>query len=257
MRKQLHAFLKKSGLSKATDLFYNPLYNLIMTPIKRKRMMTFYSQFIKTGDLCFDIGANVGNRTEIFVKLGAKVIAVEPQPACASLLQKKLLSNKNAVIVPKAIDSKIGTAELYINPNKDVWTMSSMSKKFIEKQKQRGADQYDSKIEVETTTMDELVKEYGTPRFVKIDVEGFETNVLMGLNTSLAALSFEYTPAMMQHTIECIRIVQKLMPDAKYNYSEIETFKLNLPEWTDADQLMEILKSLPQDSVEGDVYVKA
>jgi hypothetical protein len=44
----------------------------------RKRL-TFYRNFIRNGDLCFDIGANIGTRTEAFLELGAKVVAVEPQ----------------------------------------------------------------------------------------------------------------------------------------------------------------------------------
>src|SRR5262245_21821949 len=47
----------------------------------------FYSQVLKPGELCFDIGANVGNRLKVFRKIGARVVAVEPQPACASVLR--------------------------------------------------------------------------------------------------------------------------------------------------------------------------
>ena len=53
--------------------------------VKRKRLasrrgLNFYSELIKKDDLCFDIGANYGNRSEVFIKLGAKVVAFEPQP---------------------------------------------------------------------------------------------------------------------------------------------------------------------------------
>ena len=33
--------------------------------LRSKNRIAFYSQFIKKGDLCFDIGANIGNRTDI------------------------------------------------------------------------------------------------------------------------------------------------------------------------------------------------
>jgi predicted RNA methylase len=47
-----------------------------------QRRSEFYSQFVSSGDLVFDVGANVGNRSKIFSRLGARVIAFEPQPAC-------------------------------------------------------------------------------------------------------------------------------------------------------------------------------
>ncbi len=46
----------------------------------------FYSQFIRPGDLVFDIGANRGDRTEVFVQMGARVVAAEPQPWLAAPL---------------------------------------------------------------------------------------------------------------------------------------------------------------------------
>ena len=48
----------------------------------------FYSKLIQNGDLCFDVGANVGNRTEAFLKLGARIVAVEPQPECIAVLNE-------------------------------------------------------------------------------------------------------------------------------------------------------------------------
>ncbi|MEN8172361.1 MAG: hypothetical protein ABFS03_05715, partial [Chloroflexota bacterium] len=47
-----------------------------------QRMLGFYSQFIASNDLCFDVGANRGSRTKIFRQLGTRVVAVEPQAAC-------------------------------------------------------------------------------------------------------------------------------------------------------------------------------
>src|SRR5439155_7684012 len=49
-------------------------------------MRGFYSAFVGPNDLVFDVGANVGNRTKVFLRLGSRVVAVEPQPACVSLL---------------------------------------------------------------------------------------------------------------------------------------------------------------------------
>ena len=55
----------------------------------KKEMISFYSQFVPNGGLVFDIGANIGNRIEIFLEIGATVIAVEPQAACVAILKEK------------------------------------------------------------------------------------------------------------------------------------------------------------------------
>lgn len=55
----------------------------------RQRALNLYGQFIRPGDLCFDIGANLGNRVALFLALGATVVAVEPQEICTRVLQLK------------------------------------------------------------------------------------------------------------------------------------------------------------------------
>ena len=73
-----------------------------------KKRITFYSQFIKKGNLCFDIGANVGNRAEVFLEIGAKVIAVEPQSKCVKVLNEKFGNNEN-ISMSLALPDWVGT----------------------------------------------------------------------------------------------------------------------------------------------------
>jgi hypothetical protein len=61
--------------------------------------LTFYRQFIRPGDLCFDIGANVGHKTEMFLSLGARVISVEPQP--------QLIEEIGRVFVCKRVERRL------------------------------------------------------------------------------------------------------------------------------------------------------
>jgi hypothetical protein len=49
-------------------------------PFRRRRLSQFYARFIRPGDLCFDIGAHVGSRLGAWLPLGARIVAVEPQP---------------------------------------------------------------------------------------------------------------------------------------------------------------------------------
>jgi len=55
----------------------------------------FYRVFVAAGDLCFDVGANLGNRTRCFRQLGCTVVAVEPQGECF----RKLAQPQNLWVV--------------------------------------------------------------------------------------------------------------------------------------------------------------
>ena len=76
--------LKKAGLDVPIRRLYHKRY--------ARRRTQFYSKFVKRGDLCFDIGTNIGTRIDVFLALGASVVAVEPQTICIKYLQKKYCS---------------------------------------------------------------------------------------------------------------------------------------------------------------------
>ena len=62
-------------------------------PAKRRRARRFYGALVRPGDLCFDIGAHLGDRTAHFLTLGARVVAVEPQPQLMALLRRRFGRN--------------------------------------------------------------------------------------------------------------------------------------------------------------------
>jgi 16S rRNA A1518/A1519 N6-dimethyltransferase RsmA/KsgA/DIM1 with predicted DNA glycosylase/AP lyase activity len=68
------------------------------------RRINFYSQFISPDDLCFDVGANMGNRIEALLKLRAKVVVIEPQTKCHEIL-KRVFGNK-IILVIKGLGEK-------------------------------------------------------------------------------------------------------------------------------------------------------
>jgi FkbM family methyltransferase len=220
------------------------------------KMLDFYSKFVKEGDLCFDIGANVGNRTEVFHKLGATVVAVEPQQSCASILRKRFCNCANVHIVQKALDKATGQKDIFITSGS---TLSSMSEDWIRNVQQSGRFKeqvWDKREVIETTTFDLLIKEFGRPAFCKIDVEGFEYNVLRGLSEPVKAMSFEFHPEYIQCAMNCIRYLSEL-GTTTYNYSEGESMSLSLLDWVKPDEITSILGSLRKsENIFGDIYVK-
>lgn len=89
---------------------------------------TLYQCFIRPGDLVFDVGANMGMRTKLFLQLGARVVAIEPQKACAAFLSS-VLPPARATVVNKALGSQDGQAELHVST---AHTLSSLSPEWIE-----------------------------------------------------------------------------------------------------------------------------
>ena len=222
------------------------------------RKLAFYRQFVRPGELCFDIGANRGNRTEAFLALGARVVAVEPQTECADILAKRFSAHADFHLIRKAVDSSVGQAEILIC-NCD--TISSLSREWIEKVKEskrfEGLD-WTRTEKVATTTLDELIREYGRPAFCKIDVEGFELSVLKGLSHSVTCVCFEFTPEYLEPALACVDHLAGLGP-AVFNFSPGETFAFEHSPWLSPERMKEELRQLSargDNVLFGDIYVK-
>lgn len=212
-----------------------------------------YGNLVKPGELCFDIGANEGNRVKPLLAVGARVVAVEPQESCYTKLQKEY--GDKIIVVPKGIDAQEGEKDLYIA---SISVFSSFSQEWIDSVKDGRFYErtWDKKVKVPMTTLDALIKEYGIPAFIKIDVEGFELQVLKGLSEPIRYMSFEYTvPEQTQNAIECIRKIESLDKDAKFNYCTGENMTWAIKKWLSTDQMIEHLQT-PQfmKNGNGDIY---
>jgi len=247
----------KTLINRPRKVVYKYLYlpQMLMRIRHRREMLRFYSQFINQGDLCFDVGASLGNRTEIFLKLGAIVVAIEPQSVCMRQLKKKYHENSRVILIQKALGEKEGEGELLLS---QAHTISSMSKEWISSVKSSGRFRrytWNKSVMVPMTTLDKLIEEFGKPSFCKIDVEGFEFQVLQGLSQPIRTLSFEFTPEFMDSAINCIGHLSKI-GFAKFNYSVGESMRLALPRWVTSDEICKILADLPHKTIFGDVYAK-
>ncbi|MFO0813506.1 MAG: FkbM family methyltransferase [Gemmatales bacterium] len=146
-----------------------------------QKELDFYSQFVKPNSLCFDVGANYGLKTEVFLRLGAKVVAFEPQPECIKEIESRLGQQSKLTIEQTALGQAPGQMTLYIMSYR---TKSSLLKDWQGEQV--------GNLEVPVSTLDRMIAKYGVPNFCKIDVEGFELEVLKGLSQPIPMISFEY-----------------------------------------------------------------
>jgi FkbM family methyltransferase len=226
---------------------YNPLRDAYQRTCNRpywtnrKEMESFYSQFISRGDLVFDIGANVGEYTETFLRLGARVIAVEPNPDLQSGL-KKIRPADRLTVESVALGASNGVADLHVS-DRDV--LSSLSSDWIAVAKNSDRFQgvsWSRKLQVTVLTLDALIERHGTPSFIKIDVEGFEKEVLCGLSHAPRFLSFEYNTEILETALECI--TQKCFsPGSEFNITLDRRMALANQRWLSSEEIIEFLRS--------------
>jgi len=217
-------------------------------------MDRLYGQFIKDGDLVFDVGSHVGDRVASFTRLGARVVAVEPQPAMVAVL--KLLHGRNPAVTiePVAVGREAGSANLMINPRNP--TVSTASQEFVSAAHNAPGwetQRWTRTIQVPVTTLDALIGKHGKPVFIKIDVEGFEAEVLAGLTQPVRALSFEFTTIQRDVARACIERCRAL-GYTRFNSALGESQALIHEQWVGGDAMAAWLAALPHAANSGDIY---
>lgn len=214
-------------------------------------MRNAYQQFIFPGDTVIDCGANIGERTRCFAKIAAKVVAVEPIQASRDKIEKA----ENVIIVPAACGRRPGVGTIrtsHLAPTIGTASMSHWWRVAVQESGRFGSN-WDEVIEnVPITTLDLLIKQYGRPSFIKIDVEGFEAEVLHGLSTPVN-LSFEFTPECRDIAEDCIEHLASLRMLA-FAYSPRETFELS--EWVTPMGILRKLDKISGNVEYGDVYAR-
>lgn len=254
MNKNLQFFKHIKRYLRKTWIYSLKSYLQQYTEIKlRKKRIDFYSQFVKPSDLCFDIGANVGNRTQVFLELGAKVIAVEPQNICLKTLNKLFANNENVVIVGKAVGESEGCAELSIC--EEASTISTLSDKWKTYGRFVDEFQWTRTESVSITTLNNLITLYGCPKFCKIDVEGFELSVIKGLNKAIPYISFEINIEFKAEMKDCIHHLQSI-GNVEFNLSFGESMDWLYPEWSSTDDFCNKIDAINDLNFWGDIYAR-
>lgn len=261
----LQLLLKRLGLYHR--LKASSLYSLYWSVADRsvvddaRTELDFYRNLLsglRRGDPIFDIGANHGSKTEVFLRLGARVVAVEPDEVNTGILEAKFLEyrviRKPVVIVNQAVSDRNTTETMWIDEPGSA--MNTFNRKWVDTlrvdEKRFGhVLNFTHCKEVTTTTLEQLFAKYGVPFFIKLDVEGYEVNVLRGMQRPVPYLSFEVNlPEFTPEGLQCVELLGRMAADGKFNYAPDCRRGLVLKEWLGPQEFARVLTQCFDETIE-------
>jgi FkbM family methyltransferase len=269
MKRSIQSLLRTLGLHERlqSSVIYD-LYWRIANPrliAQRRAEEAFYRKLLSglhAGQTIFDVGANLGYKTDIFLRLGARVVAVDPDKSNQEILKRKFhryrMSRKPVQIVGAALSDRNGVETMWVDAPGS--SFNTLSQKWVDSlrsdaDRYRQTFEYGQELEVRTTTLEDLVTTYGMPYYVKIDVEGYEPAVLRGLKRSVPFLSFEVNlPDFKAEGFECIELLNKLDEGGLFNYAITCERGLVSEQWLPAAEFLTRFDSCNEPSIE--VYWK-
>lgn len=234
------------GFLRSIVIYHNPVN---AAPIRQ-----LYRNLLNKGDLVFDVGAHVGTRARAMRAAGAKVVALEPQAPFSTFLKWTL--PRDIRLIPAAAGPAVMTAQMAVSSRHP--TVSSLKTGFVEA---AGAApgfemvKWDRVQDVTVTTLDTLIAEIGVPRYIKIDVEGFELDVLAGLSRPVEIISVEYLPGLPDLMVD---VIDRLMELGPYQFNPVrgEEGDFLWDHWADAQSVKDWLAGLAADDKSGDLYAR-
>ena len=248
-----NAFLRSSQSSIGFAYSFLIYYCL---PFHHRALTRIYSPFIRKNNLCFDIGAHLGDRTRAWSSLGAHIIAVEPNPGSMRWLRRWYGNNSQITLIEQAVGAHAGTASLWVSRlTPSVSTLSPSWLKAVQGSPRFAGVRWNEQVQVTVTTLDALIALYGKPAFCKIDVEGAELDVLNGLSYAIPALSFEYVPVAIETAVGCIERLGQL-GKYEYNWRVSEWPRLRSSVWLGSKDMIAHLHSLSPTDDSGDIYAR-
>jgi FkbM family methyltransferase len=261
----IQIFLRRIGLYNRIKSSY--LYDLYWRLADRQlidnrnKEVEFYKTTLRNfqkGDLIFDIGANIGQKTDIFLRLGARVVAVEPDDSNQDILKQRFLryrlAKKSVVVVGKAVSDRIGAEIMWVDELGSA--KNTLNRKWVETLRMDANRfgktlQFEEQKRVEALTLEDLIRSYGLPFYVKIDVEGHEVSVLNGMQSVVPVVSFEVNlPEFKPEALQCIGLLERAAARGDFNYAADCLRGLAFEQWLPRETFAHALNDCGESSIE-------
>ena len=226
-------------------------------PGRQRVLRRFYRPLVGPGDLVFDVGAHLGDRAAAFAALGARVVALEPQPQVVSWLRRLVGRNDRITVRAEAVGRSAGAAHLAISRRTP--TVSTLAEAWRKKLPEANPSfrrvRWEVSVEVPVITLDALIETYGPPQFCKIDVEGYEAEVLAGLTHPVPGVSVEFVSGSVDVAVACVRRLEEL---GSYEFNAVpgESRRFVFDSWVTGNCLAEWLASGAGGVSSGDLYAR-
>ncbi|MFM8495094.1 MAG: FkbM family methyltransferase [Planctomycetia bacterium] len=156
----------------------------------------------------FDVGGFYGSKTFVFVSLGARVVVVEPNPDCVRLLQRRFRRRDHVRLIPAIASNAEGEATVWVDDQ--VPEITSVQREWLSSGPAAPGIGPARPVHVRSRTLDSLIDEFGCPRYVKIDAEGHEPQVLQGLHHRCDFISFEVHRRDPDKVARCLDEISRL-----------------------------------------------
>jgi FkbM family methyltransferase len=207
--------------------------------------MELYGSLLRRGALCFDIGANVGDKSEALLQIGSRVVAFEPNPLVVPELRARCGAYKEWALVEAALGSGPRIAILHAQ---QIHSQSSLAQGW-----ENG--KVIASFPVPVVTLDAAIECFGQPDYCKIDVEGWEPEVLNGLTHPLPLVSFEFhlDEKGVVNAKSCLQRLAEFGP-ASLNVTPAERATFLFKEWIALDEFLEGFPRNLSDSLPGYPY---
>src|SRR5438105_1148465 len=244
------SLLKRLSLRTGTYRLARRFERGVLRPGRLRAFQTeiaFYRSILPPNALCFDVGANTGSRSEALLTAGMRVVAFEPQVSCIPELRTRCAAYEDLRIVAAAMGSAPAIATLFVRSSGPLsgfvanWGGVTVAE-----------------VDVPVLTLDMAIAQFGTPFYCKIDVEGYELEVLRGLTKAVSVVSIEYhlTPDDIAKTRSCVARLRELGMRV-VNVCPAESYAPKFPAWRPLEELESWFPSALQGSEEfayGDLF---
>jgi len=225
-------------------------------PFGKRQMKKFYSELVEPGDICYDIGAGMGQRTEAWLALGAQVVCIEPQSDRMIRIEKRFVGNNNLHPIRKALGDEKRMSIMHVNEaTPGAGTLTEGTARIAVSQNQSSNQKWEKEEPVEITTFDEVIKSHGIPDFCQISASGYEVEILSGLDYVLKSIAFGYMSHAPQYALECLFKLEQF-GNYEYKWTYEDQTRFASPRWVNTHAMRTVLRGFHAHERSGDIYAR-